>query len=104
MQTRDLPRVFVGVKETVYNPEWVQALQIENMLQILEIVARASLMRKESRGAMYRKDYPNTDNKNWLRNIVVQQKDGKMTLSTRPIIVTKVKPPKPAVIPYWVTA
>jgi len=41
------------------------------MLQVLEIIARASLMRKESRGAMYRQDYTGTDNKDWLKNIIV---------------------------------
>lgn len=102
IKVKDLPHVYVAAKDTVYNTEWVRALQVENMLQVFEMVARASLMRKESRGAMFRKDYPNTDNKNWLKNIVIQQQAGKMKLKTKPIVVTKIKPPPRTVVPYWV--
>ena len=102
MKTKNLPNVYVTAKETVYNTEWVRALQVESMLQVLEIVARSSLMRKESRGAMYRRDYPKTDNKNWLKNIIVRKEGSKMKLMTRPIVVTKIKPPPRKMVPYWV--
>ena len=42
--------------------EWMEAFKIESMITVLEIVVRASLVRKESRGAMYRVDCPDTDN------------------------------------------
>jgi succinate dehydrogenase/fumarate reductase flavoprotein subunit len=102
MRTRDVPRLYVEAKDTNYNTEWVRTIQIDTMLQILEMVARASLLRKESRGAMYRKDYPHTDNKNWLKNIVIRQEAGKMKLRTRPVVITKVKAPKRTKVPYWV--
>ncbi len=102
MKAKDLPNIYVTAKDTVYNTEWVRALQVESMLQVLEIVARTSLMRRESRGAMYRRDYPRTDNKNWLRNIIVRQQDGKVKLSTKPVVITKIKPPSKTVVPYWV--
>ena len=35
----------------VYNQEWIECLQIENMLQCLQLVLQASLLRTESRGA-----------------------------------------------------
>jgi succinate dehydrogenase/fumarate reductase flavoprotein subunit len=48
---------------------------------------RASLMRKESRGWFLREDYPQTDNKNWLKWIIVQCVDGEMQLSTMDVPV-----------------
>jgi succinate dehydrogenase/fumarate reductase flavoprotein subunit len=86
-------------KDRRYNREWVEALQVKNMVQILEMIARAALMRTESRGAHYRRDYPNTDNVNWLKNICIKQEAGEMRITTQPIIVTKLMPPK-GIFPY----
>ncbi len=92
---KDLPRISVANKERKYNVEWVDALQAENLLLVIEMVARASLMRKESRSGLYRRDYPQTDWKNWTKNIVIKQgADGKMQLSTRLPVVTTFEPPK----------
>src|SRR6202042_3532054 len=41
-----------------YNTGWHTALDLDNLLTVSEIVARAALERKESRGAQFRDDYP----------------------------------------------
>jgi NADH-dependent fumarate reductase subunit A len=94
MKDGDLPRVSVRSKERIFNREWMQVLELENMLLIMEMVCRASLTRKESRGALYRRDYPDTDNINWLKNQIVSQKDGKMDIRSEPVVVTKIEPPR----------
>lgn len=45
-----LPNLATKAKGKVYNREWVAALEDRALLQVLEIIARASLMRKESLG------------------------------------------------------
>jgi len=97
-----LPYIVTSCKEKIYNREWMEALEIDSIVTLLEIVIRASLMRKESRGAMYRKDYPDTDNKNWLKNIIVYKEKGKIVLETLPVINYIVKLPKPEKVPYMV--
>ena len=64
------------------------------MLQIMEMVCRTSLNRTESRGSLYRKDYPDMDNINWLKNQIVTKKDDGMDIRSEPIIVTRIEPPK----------
>ncbi len=51
-------------------------------------------MRKESRGWFPREDYPETDNKNWLKWIIVKNQGGEMTFSTEDVPYEKwaVKP------------
>ncbi|GAJ00282.1 unnamed protein product [marine sediment metagenome] len=49
---------------------------------------------------MYRRDYPGTDNKDWLKNIIVRNKDGQVSLETRPIVTTKIALPRREKIPY----
>ncbi|HDQ05729.1 MAG TPA: hypothetical protein ENN36_03275, partial [Candidatus Bathyarchaeota archaeon] len=34
--------------------------------------------RKESRGTHYREDYPDTDDKNWLKHICLEQRKEKL--------------------------
>ena len=94
MKRKYLPRLFVASKDSVYNREWIDALQIENMLQVLEMISRASLMRKESRGAMYRKDYPDTDNDKWLKNVLIIRRAETMQLVTKPVVTTRLIPLK----------
>jgi succinate dehydrogenase / fumarate reductase flavoprotein subunit len=83
----------------VYNREWHDALQLRNMIQVAEMIARSALMRTESRGVHYRKDYPNVDNDHWLKNIVIKQANGSMELTTKPVVITRFKPPA-GVYPY----
>jgi L-aspartate oxidase len=44
-----------------------------NMLITSLLITKASLMRKESRGAHFRKDYPEQDDKNWRKHIVIDR-------------------------------
>jgi len=97
-----IPNQATKFKGKIYNLEWITALENEFMLQILEMTAHASLMRKESRGAMYRIDYPKTDNKNWLKNIIVKKENNELKLETDSVAVQKIKMPKREKVPYMV--
>jgi succinate dehydrogenase / fumarate reductase flavoprotein subunit len=41
-----------------YNPGWHTALDLSSLLLVSEAIARAALLRKESRGAQFREDFP----------------------------------------------
>lgn len=58
----------------------IAALELHNMLQVSEIIARAALMRTESRGSHYREDYPERDDSNWLQSIIVRKKHNQTSL------------------------
>ena len=59
-----------------YNPGWHLALDLKNMIDISEAVARAALTRTESRGGHTREDFPESD-KDWgRRNLIVIRKNG----------------------------
>jgi succinate dehydrogenase/fumarate reductase flavoprotein subunit len=52
------------------------------MILNAEMKLRASLYRTESRGNHYREDYPDTNDKDWLAWVVIEQgDDGEMELS-----------------------
>ncbi len=99
LKKSELQQICVLDKSRIYNLEWIDALELENMLQILELSAKAALMRTESRGVHYRLDFPNVDHDNWLKEVIVKKSNGGVHLTTNPIIVTKITPPK-GVIPF----
>jgi succinate dehydrogenase / fumarate reductase flavoprotein subunit len=70
-----------------YNNGWHTAMDLDNMLTVSEAITRAALLRKESRGAQFRDDYPEKD-QDWGRhNIVIRQGDGgEMLVEKRPTI------------------
>ncbi|HEY5527826.1 MAG TPA: hypothetical protein VIL51_00040, partial [Thermoleophilia bacterium] len=39
----------------------------------------------ESRGWFVREDYPDRDDRNWLKWVVVENKDDEMTVTTEPV-------------------
>ncbi len=93
MQREDVPKLYVEGKFTRYNIEWISTLEVSDMLLVSEMIARAALMRRESRGASYRVDYPTLDNKNWFKNIVIKVEGDEMKLTAVPVVVTLWKPP-----------
>ena len=49
------------------NTSVVFARQLYNMLQLARVIAQGAAMRDESRGAHYKPDFPERDDKNWLK-------------------------------------
>jgi succinate dehydrogenase / fumarate reductase flavoprotein subunit len=69
-----------------YNPGWHTAIDLNNLLTVSEMVARAALERKESRGAHFRDDHPAKDDKFGSFNIVIRRgPGGDMQITQEPI-------------------
>lgn len=78
MKQEELPKLYAVDNNTRYNKERVEALEAVNMVLVTEMVSKAALRREESRGAHFRTDFPQTDNENWLVNIVIKQEQNMM--------------------------
>ncbi len=91
MRENDLPRLSVSRSSTRSNREWIEALEVYNMLDVAELVIRSALFREESRGAHYREDYPERDDERWLVHVVTKLED-KIRLSTCPVDLSEIKP------------
>jgi succinate dehydrogenase / fumarate reductase flavoprotein subunit len=71
-----------------YNPGWHLAMDLKSMLVVSEAVARAALLRQESRGGHTREDYPDTDARWGKLNVVVSRgADGAMQVAEEPLPV-----------------
>jgi succinate dehydrogenase/fumarate reductase flavoprotein subunit len=72
-----LPQVAVKVP-----PALRRAIEVENSLLTAELMARAALMRRESRGSHFREDYPEQDDETWRMNIIFRQENGVLRQET----------------------
>jgi succinate dehydrogenase flavoprotein subunit len=69
-----------------YNNGWHTAMDLDSLLVVSEAVTRAALLRKESRGAQFREDFPSKDAEWGRHNIVVRRStDGGMQVENRPL-------------------
>jgi fumarate reductase (CoM/CoB) subunit A len=64
-----------------YNNDLLDALEITKMLDVAELVTKSAILRRESRGAHYREDFPETNEK-WKKSIVFN-KNGRIRFIER---------------------
>ncbi len=53
-------------------------IELRNLVQVARLIINCALYRKESRGLHYTTDYPERDDKNWLRDTVLIQRNGRI--------------------------
>jgi succinate dehydrogenase / fumarate reductase flavoprotein subunit len=68
-----------------FNPGWHLALDLQNMITVSECVARAALLRQESRGGHTRDDYPAMSEMWRQRNLIVSLDGGEVSVDEKPI-------------------
>jgi succinate dehydrogenase / fumarate reductase flavoprotein subunit len=69
-----------------FNPGWHTALDLKNLLTVSEAITRAALERKESRGAQFREDYPEKDERFSKVNTLIRKgEDGGMEVLLEPL-------------------
>lgn len=69
-----------------------EAFEVKNMVTVSEIVTRAALFRKESRGDHYRMDFPQRDDDKWLKNILISKKGNEIKIKSQPAPITRLYP------------
>jgi len=68
--------------------ELMRGIETQSLVKVGQIMAHAALFRKESRFIPYhyREDYPETDNTNWCGQVLVSQREGKISTQFKPLL------------------
>lgn len=82
-----------------YNMARIELFELENLISVATAAAFCANTRTESRGAHSREDYPNRDDDNWLKHIIIFADD---TIKYRPVNMkpSLVEPFKPIIRKY----
>jgi len=89
-KVKELQERFKGVKAGYggkrHNQALTWVLELEGNLAVAEATVAGALLRKESRGAQFRTDYPTRDDQNFLKHTIANWRPEKgMTLSYSPV-------------------
>ena len=69
----------------MYNAGWHTSIDLHNLLTVSEAITRSALVRKESRGAHFRDDFPNKDAALGGFNVILRKTPEAMRVSMEPL-------------------
>jgi len=92
MRREWLPRVRAKKPARAANYDWLDAIECMNMIEAAELVVRSSLQREESRGPFMRRDFPETDNENWLTANLLHKAGNGYRFEKRPYNLSMFQP------------
>lgn len=89
---KDYKAVSVEDKGSVYNIDLMEAMELEHMLHIAEVMCQGALDRQESRGAHYRSDFMTRDDATWLRHTLARRDGDNLLMDYKPVTITRFEP------------
>ena len=75
-----------------YNLTWMDRLNLENLTLVSRAICAAADFRKDSRGAHFREDFPQTGDVAASAYTTVRLSDGQPQVESQPVHFTRVKP------------
>jgi L-aspartate oxidase len=84
---KNLARLSQEISECDHPCRW--EFERANMVLVADIIVRAAISRKESRGAHYRTDFPEPSRGRLYHNLLYQDSAGNVRTSTRPVDLTR---------------
>ena len=84
---KQFEHVSIDDKSSVFNTEFIELLELKNLLDNAIVTLHSANYRKESRGAHSHDDYPERDDENWLVHTLGYLKENDVELKKRSVIL-----------------
>ena len=84
--SRGIADIRVTDRSLIWNSDLVETLEFDNLIVQAVVTMDSAANRTESRGAHAREDFPERDDKNWMKHTVVWvEESGKTRIDYRPV-------------------
>ena len=85
-------RVAVTNKGRFFNYNLMETIELGHQLDLCEVILASALSRRESRGAHFREDFPERDDRNYLRHTLVFHTPEGPRIDYKPVKITRFQP------------
>jgi succinate dehydrogenase / fumarate reductase flavoprotein subunit len=82
-----VPDIRVTDRSLIWNSDLIETLEFDNLVAQAVVTMDSAVNRTESRGAHAREDYPDRDDKNWMKHTLtwLDMASGNVTIDYRPV-------------------
>ena len=84
--------IYLDDKGKLWNTEIVEALELQSLMIVGQLILTSALNRQESRGAHSREDFPQRDDGSFLKHTMAYYSPAGIDLSYRPVAITMFEP------------
>ena len=85
-------RVRLEYHGKIFNSDLITAFELNSLVGLAETVIAGALARQESRGAHYRRDFPERDDAKWLRHSISQFSVDGPRITYAPVMISRFPP------------
>ena len=85
-------QIFLDDKDKNWNTELIEALELQNILIVGEMILTSALHRRESRGAHSREDFVSRDDQNFLKHTLAYHNPEGVTIDYMPVVINMFEP------------
>jgi succinate dehydrogenase / fumarate reductase, flavoprotein subunit len=84
--------IYLDDKGDSWNTEIVEALELQSLMVVGQIILSSAFNRQESRGAHFREDYSQRDDVNFLKHTMAYYSPAGIDIQYRPVTITRFQP------------
>ncbi len=85
-------QIYLDDKGDCWNTELIEALELQNIIIVGELILASALNRQESRGSHAREDYPSRDDTDFLQHTLASISSGGVNIDYLPVVINMFEP------------
>ena len=84
--------IFLDDKQPRWNTELIEALELQSIMAVGELILTSALNRRETRGSHAREDFPERQDQEFLHHTLARWQDGKVSVDYMPVVINSFEP------------